>query len=161
MFLKPSYIGRFAHRLLQEESTLAMPLDLVDPASKMDYFTAATLLTKATNAGTDVSHGPYSFLGELLPQAAGKPGFGFGGGGGCAPNAAASPSASFTATQAMYDMYSCFPGNETSALFYADLPQAFNSNDCAPACSTVGGNYAPFQFWDDQFSSLYGWRSTW
>ena len=34
---------------------LAMPLDLVDPASKMDYFTAATMLTKAANAGTDVS----------------------------------------------------------------------------------------------------------
>ena len=34
------------------------------------------------------------------------------------------------------------------------------ANDCAPACSTVDGNYAPFNVWDDQFSSLYAWRST-
>jgi hypothetical protein len=154
-----SYIGRFAHHLLQEED-LAMPLDLVDPSSKMDYFKAATLLTKATNAGTDVSQlGPIPFWENMWPQAAGKPGFGLGGGGGCAPNIGGIPSSAFTATQAMYDLYSCFAGNETSALFYADLPQGFNGNDCAPACSTVGGNYAPFNVWDDQFSSLYAWRS--
>ena len=158
--LEASYIGRFAHRLLQEED-LAMPLDLVDPASKMDYFAAATLLTKATNAQTDVSQvGPIPFWEHMWPQAAGKPGFGFGGGDGCAPNSGGLSSSSFTATQAMYDLYSCFAGNETSALFYADLPQGFNSNDCAPACSTVGGKYAPFNVWDDQFSSLYAWRST-
>jgi len=158
--LELSYIGRFAHRLLQEED-LAMPLDLVDPASKMDYFAAATLLTKATNAGTDVSQlAPIPFWEHMWPQAAGKPGFGLGGGGGCAPNGGGLSSGSFTATQAMYDLYSCFAGNETSALFFADLPQGFNGNDCAPACSTVGGNYAPFNVWDDQFSSLYAWRST-
>jgi hypothetical protein len=158
--LELSYIGRFAHRLLQEED-LAMPLDLVDPASKMDYFAAATLLTKATNAGTDVSQlAAIPFWEHMWPQAAGKPGFGLGGGGGCAPNGGGLSSASFTATQAMYDLYSCFAGNETSALFFADLPQGFNGNDCAPACSTVGGNYAPFNVWDDQFSSLYAWRST-
>ncbi len=49
-----SYVGRLGHRLLQEED-LAMPLDIVDPSSKMDYFTAATMFTKATNAGTVVS----------------------------------------------------------------------------------------------------------
>jgi hypothetical protein len=59
----------------------------------------------------------------------------------------------------MYDMYSCFPFNETTALFFADLPQGFNGNDCVPSCSTVGGNYAPFNVWDSQFSSLYAWRS--
>ena len=40
-----TYIGRLGHRLLQEED-LAMPLDVVDPKSKMDYFKAATMLTK-------------------------------------------------------------------------------------------------------------------
>jgi hypothetical protein len=158
--LEASYVGRFAHRLLQEED-LAMPLDLVDSASKMDYFAAATMLTKATNAGTDVSQlAAIPFWEHMWPQAAGKPGFGIGGGGGCAPNNGGLSSASFTATQAMYDLFSCFAGNETSALFYADLPQGFNGGDCAPACSTVGGNYAPFNVWDDQFSSLYSWRST-
>ena len=158
--LEASYVGRFAHRLLQEED-LAMPLDLVDPTSKMDYFKAATMLTKAANAGTDVSQlGPIPFWEHMWPQAAGKPGFGNGGGAGCAPNSGNISSASFTATQAMYDMFSCYAGNETSALFNADLPQGYNNGDCAPACSTVAGNYAPFNVWDDQFSSLYAWRST-
>src|SRR5205807_7313014 len=49
-----SYVGRLGHRLLQEED-LAMPLDIVDPASKMDYFAAATALTKAANASTDIN----------------------------------------------------------------------------------------------------------
>ena len=138
-----------------------MPLDLVDPTSKMDYFAAATQLTKATVAGTDIANlAAIPFWEHMWPQAAGKPGFGLGGGGGCAPNGGGLPSSSFTATQAMYDLYSCFAFNETSALFYADLPQGFNGNDCAPACSTVNGNYAPFNVWDDQFSSLYAWRST-
>jgi len=59
----------------------------------------------------------------------------------------------------MYDQFSCDAFNETTALFFADLPQTWNGNDCAPACSTLNGNYGPFHFWDDQFSSLYAWRS--
>ncbi len=158
--MEVSYVGRFAHHLLQEED-LAMPLDLVDPASKMDYFKAATMLTQNAVNGTDIAAlAPIPFWEHMWPQAAGKPGFGLGGGGGCAPNGGGLPSTAFTATQAMYDLYSCFSFNETSALFYADLPQGFNGNDCAPACSTVNGNYAPFNVWDDQFSSLYAWRST-
>jgi hypothetical protein len=55
----------------------------------------------------------------------------------------------------MYDMYSCFAGNETTGLFVADL-------FCLPACAqlpgqTTGGQ--PFNYFDDQFSSLYAWRS--
>jgi hypothetical protein len=157
--VEASYVGRLGHRLLQEED-LAMPLDLVDPTSKMDYFSAATMFTKATVANTDIGAiAPIPFWEHLWPNAAGKPGFGVGGGAGCAPNAGGIPSSSFTATQAMYDLYSCFAYNETSALFYADLPQGFNGNDCAPACSTLSTGYGPFHAWDDQFSSLYGWRS--
>ena len=154
-----SYIGRLAHRLLQEED-LAMPLNIVDPASKMDYFTAATMLTKAANAGTDISQlAAIPYWEHLFPQAAHKPGFGLGGGLGCAPNSSNLSSDNFTATQAMYDQFSCNAGNETSALFFADLPQGFNGGDCAPACATINGHYGPFAFFDDQYSSLYAWRS--
>jgi len=55
----------------------------------------------------------------------------------------------------MYDMYSCFPFNETTGLFVADL-------DCLPACSQLAGQPAggqPFNFFDPQWSSLYAWRS--
>ena len=157
--LEASYIGRLGHRLLQEED-LAMPLDMVDPASKMDYFTAATMLTKATNAGQDIgtfaAGSTIPFWENLFPAAAGQLGFGSPGNPhhlGCAPGD--DPSATnYTATQAMYDMFSCFAGNETTALFIADL-------DCLPACSQLPGQTAqqPFNFWDDQFSSLFAWRS--
>jgi hypothetical protein len=150
-----SYIGRLGHRLLQEED-MAMPLDIVDPASKMDYFSAATMLTKAARAGTDISQlAPIPFWENLFPGAVGSFGFGPGAGGlGCAPGDATFGGTT-TATQAMYDMYSCFAGNETTALFVADL-------DCLPSCAQLPGQAAggqPFNFFDDQFSSLYGWRS--
>jgi hypothetical protein len=55
----------------------------------------------------------------------------------------------------MYDMYSCFSGNETTGLFVADLL-------CLPACAQLAGQPAggqPFNFFDNQYSSLYAWRS--
>ena len=153
-----SYIGRLAHRLLQEED-LAMPLDIVDPKSKMNYFKAATLLTQATNSGQDISYfakNPIPYWENLFPGAKGQLGFGPPGSSGnlgCAPGNNAN-AANYNATQAMYDMFSCFAGNETTALFIADL-------DCLPACSQLPGQSAPqpFNYWDDQFSSLYAWRS--
>ena len=158
--LEASYVGRFAHRLLQEED-MAMPLDIVDPGSKMDYFTAATALTKAANAGTDINAlAPIPYFENLFPGAHNQLGFGPPGGtvnhnnSGCAPGVDFTNS-NYTATQAMYDMYSCFAGNETTALFIADL-------DCLPACSQLAGQPTggqPFNFFDDQWSSLYAWRS--
>lgn len=149
-----SYVGRLGHRLLQEDD-LAMPLDLVDPGSKMDYFTAATMLTKAANAGTDISQIPQiPFWEHFFPGAAGQLGFGPPGNpnnAGCAPGVNPSTT-TYTPSQAMYDMFSCFAGNETTALFVADL-------NCLPACATINGNTGPFQIFDDQFSSLYAWRS--
>jgi Carboxypeptidase regulatory-like domain len=150
-----SYVGRLGRRLLQEED-LAMPLDIVDPKSKMDYFTAASALTKATLAGTDISKiAAIPFWENLFPSAAGSFGFGPGASGlGCAPGDS-SFAGTTTATQAMYDMFSCFPGNETTGLFIADL-------NCLPACAQLPGQPAggqPFNFFDDQWSSLYAWRS--
>jgi hypothetical protein len=152
-----SYVGRMAHRLLQEED-LAMPLDIVDPASKTDYFAAATALTKAANAGTDInSLAAIPYWENLFPAAAGNLGFGPPGNPGnlgCAPGNDANAT-NYTATQAMYDMYSCFAGNETTGLFVADLL-------CLPACSQLAGQPAggqPFNFFDNQWSSLYAWRS--
>ena len=151
-----SYVGRLGRHLLQEDD-LAMPLDLVDPASKMDYFTAASMLTKANLAGTDISQiGAIPFWNNLFPGAAGQLGFGPPGNSfnlGCATGDNVNAT-NYTPTQAMYDMYSCFSGNETSALFFADL-------FCLPACAQLAGQSAgqPFNFFDDQWSSLYAWRS--
>ena len=147
-----SYIGRMSHHLLQEQD-LAMPLDLVDPGSKMDYFTAMTLLSKAANAGTDInSLAPIPYWENLFPGAAGNLGFGPPGNSanlGCAPGNNVNAT-NYTATQAVYDMNSCFVGNETTSLFFLDLPDY-----CLPSCSKLGPN----AYFDSQFSSLYAWRS--
>ena len=136
--VEASYIGRMSHHLLQEED-MAMPLDLVDPSSKMDYFTAMTLLSKAKNAGTNISSlAPIPYWENLFPGAAGQVGFGPPGGSAQKNNAGCAPgvnynNTNYTATQAVYDMTSCYVGNETSALFNLDLP-----NECLPSCSALG-----------------------
>src|SRR6202041_24383 len=51
--IEASYVGRFAHRLLQEED-IAMPLNLYDPKSGVSYFQAATALAKQYRAGIPI-----------------------------------------------------------------------------------------------------------
>ena len=150
--MEATYTGRFAHHLLQEID-LSQPLDLVDPSSHMDYFTAAQALSKAAYAGTsEDSIAPIPYWENLFPQAAG-----IDGESGAAPGIPANP----TATQNMYDLYYSALGNETLAIELAD---AF----CFPACAGTGSNNlggyvgpagTPFQYYQPQFSSLYGWQS--
>ena len=52
--LEVSYVGRLSHRLLAQED-LAMPLDLVDKASGVNYFSAARRLSELSAAGTATS----------------------------------------------------------------------------------------------------------
>ncbi len=47
--LQLSYVGRLGRRLLTQRD-LMQPLDLVDPTSKIDYFTAATAISKLASA---------------------------------------------------------------------------------------------------------------
>jgi Carboxypeptidase regulatory-like domain len=149
LVLEATYTGRLGRRLLQE-ADLAQPLDLVDPKSKTDYFTAATQLAKLAAAGTPInSVAPIPYWEDMFPLAA-------GGGllSGTAPNIPCSPGTSpgdqATATQNMYDSYFCNFENETLALENADV-------FCFPACAGPSGT--PFQYYQDQFASLYAWRS--
>lgn len=155
--LETSYVGRFAHRLLQEED-LAMPLDIVDPASHVDYFSAAQTLGRAAMAGTSIQNiGSIPYWEDLFSGAAGPTS---SVGSGCAPGSLDANGnfvlSSYTATQAMYDSYACNVGNETTALFLADFPGI-----CFPACSQLPGQTSsqPLNFFDSQWSSLYAWRS--
>jgi hypothetical protein len=149
--LEVGYTGRLGRRLLQE-SDLAAPLDLVDPKSGMDYFTAATMLAKLAEKNTNIKDvAPIPYWEDMFPTAA-HPRRALQGCEGKMRRA------DVTATQAIYDMFSCFLHNETSALFSVDTPQHKNGT-CDPACSTVNGQTGPFHFFNDQFSSLYAWRS--
>ena len=161
-----AYIGRLGRHLLQEED-MAMPLNIRDPKSGMDYFTAATLLAKAAENGVAIQNlAPISFWENVFPGAAGTPPSP-GSGVSCAPGAA-SFSGSTTATQAMYDFFSCSLHNETFPLFITDVPSFaqgalsgvnFGPGGCYPSCATINGRITPNAFYHQQFSSLYGWRS--
>jgi hypothetical protein len=143
--IEATYVGRFAHRLLQEED-LAQPLDIRDAQSGTDYFAAATMFTKSAEAHVPIENmAPIPYWEHLFPTAVGPgklPQCKFPG---IAPS---NP----TATQNMYAIYSCWVHNETGALFVADVL-------CFPACATINSITAPYQFFDSQYASLYAWRS--
>jgi len=139
-----SYVGRFGRRLLQEVD-LAEPVNMKDPKSGMTYFQAATMLAKYANANTpESSVKPIAYWEDLFPGAGGA-----GGESGYAPGIPSSPSA----TQNIYDLYYANNPNFIYALYSLDVPYG---GACFPACSKLG----PYAFWDDQFSSMYAWRST-
>jgi hypothetical protein len=150
-----AYIGRLGRRLLQEED-MAMPQDLVDKQSGMDYFAAATLLSKAAAANVPIqSLSKIPYWENMFPGAAGVyDGADFGG---CTPGGATLPgNFSPTATQAMYSSYACALHNETLPLIFADVPGelGLGPNPCFPACSKLG----PYAYFNPQFASLYSWR---
>ncbi len=163
--LQVSYIGRFGRRLLQEED-LAMPLNIRDPQSHQDYFTAAAMLSKAAAAGVPIQNlQPIPFFENVFPGAAGTP-FDIAD-GACAPGVS-NFTGPHTATQSMYALYSCFPHNETAALFSTDIPgeaalalpnAVTGPGGCFPSCATIGGKVTPQAFFNPQFTSLYAWKN--
>jgi hypothetical protein len=167
--VEATYTGRFAHHLLQEID-LSEPLDLVDPKSHMDYFTAAQMLSKNAYAGTNETaigtNGKIPYWEDMFPQAAGAANAALiGQNAPGAPKCSAATSATCpTATQNIYDLYYSNLGNETLSLEDLD---AF----CFPACVGTGTNTlgttspftgplgTPFSYYQPQFSSLYGWQT--
>jgi len=171
-----SYVGRLAHRLLQEED-IAMPLNLYDPKSGMSYFQAATLLAQQYRAGTPIQNISATTVGtnyweDMFPGAAGPAATQLGGeinppnppfGTICGPsNGGSFPGGNVTATQAIYDMFACNAGNETTALEYVDVPgliHGWPTTNCYPSCATINGVVTPYTYYNPQYSSLYGWWS--
>ncbi|MCU1303908.1 MAG: hypothetical protein JWQ87_4192 [Candidatus Sulfotelmatobacter sp.] len=172
-----SYVGRFAHRLLQEED-LAAPTNLRDPQSKTTYFQAAQALAKQYASGTPIQNISASSIGtnyweNIFPAAKGTAAGQLLGSSNQAAGtiqpclgSALSSAAPVTATQAMYDLFCNFSGNETTALELADAPGLINATGdpatggCFPACATIGGNLTQgYDYYSPQFSSLFAWRS--
>jgi hypothetical protein len=172
-----SYVGRFAHRLLQEED-LTEPTNLRDPQSKTTYFQAAQALAKQYYAGTPIQNVSAASIGtnyweNVFPAAKGAAasqllGTSSQAAGTTQPclGSALLNSTLITATQAMYDLFCNFSGNETTALELADAPGLINATGdpatggCFPACATIGGNLSQgYDFYSPQFSSLFAWRS--
>ena len=127
--IETDYVGRLGRHLLQQED-LAQPLNLVDPQTGVDYYTAATQLSKFVDQGlTTVPTQQY--WEDLFPDAKGLNTSGDGAQGN-------------SATQNIYtDVWQSVRGNETAALNLMD-------EQCYPGCGGQVGRY-----WPLQYSSLY------
>jgi Carboxypeptidase regulatory-like domain len=148
--IETAYVGRIAHRLLQQED-LAQPRDIVDPASHTDYYTAVRQIDNAVLAGTPESGvAPIPYWENLF----GATSAGAGGIAGCAGGIPGNP----TATQNMYDLMSCgFVHNEST---FQQIIDGVGGQSCFPGCITLNGQTAATpQYFASQFASLYAWRS--
>jgi len=156
--VEAAYVGRLAHRLLQEED-LAMPLNLTDPTSGTSYFQAATALAQQYRAGVGIENiQPIPYWEDLFPGAAGASANQIGCSFfGCGVPCLGTAPTNVTATQAMYDLFCTYAGNETTALEVADVPGLITGS-CYPACSKSNGGKG-YAYYNPQYSSLYGWFS--
>ena len=160
--LQIAYVGSVGRRLPMQVD-MGMPTNLNDPTSNTRYFQAATMLSKAAAVGTDVnSIQPIPFWENFFPGwAGGKTQNALGtnnvtsstpNGLNCAPgNLPAIP----TATQNVYEIWNCFPHNETLTLKYLDLP----NSQLQLTTQLPNSKFGPYTFYHDQFSSLYAWRN--
>ena len=137
--LEANFVGTYGRHLLQQLD-LAEPLDLVDPQSGMDYFTAGTLLAKATYAGqTTVPAIPY--WEDMFPYLATN---------------------GMSATQNIYtNVYQpqALSGNDSFALAELDafcLPSE-GGLGCGPNVDANGNVIT--RYYQRQFSSLFAWSS--
>jgi Carboxypeptidase regulatory-like domain/TonB dependent receptor len=150
--LEVSYVGRLSHRLLAQED-VATPENLVDPKTKVDYFTAATALAKLYRQGIPTSSitpqmvGPTAaYWGDILQPL--QPGGAY--------SLIKSGGSTTSPLQAAYDLLSAFSGNETTAIQLLDQGALTDANLSGVSYYGPGGPYA---FLDGQFAALYAWRS--
>ena len=153
MSLELSYVGRLSHRLLVQED-LAMPLDLVDPQSHVDYFTAARQFAvlasqgTPTDAVTSATIGPTGAYWQHMTQPL-QPGGAY--------SLLCSGGSTTDPVQANYDLFACFNTNETTALYYLDVALGLpDANNPDVTYFPVGG---PNSYFNKQVKSLYAWRS--
>jgi hypothetical protein len=128
--VEAAYVGRFGRDLLVRRD-MAMPLNLVDTKSGVDYFTAAQQVIKAAQAAGLSGSSPaaaFAVLGaipyweNLFPAAAGS---------------------GLTATQAVARAYLRNAPDYITALYDMD-------ESCSPACSIFGD----FAYFSEQYDSL-------
>jgi hypothetical protein len=124
--IEAGYVGRFGRDLLVRRD-LAMPLNLVDPASGMDYFTAAQTVIQATQAagGDWTQVGPIAYWENIFPGAAA------GGGRG------------LTATQEIARRFEFDGPDYITSLWLLDQL-------CIPSCSRFG----PYAYFNRQYDAL-------
>jgi hypothetical protein len=164
-----AYVGRLSHRLLAQDD-LAMPLDIYDKKSGMDYFTAETALAKVfrpqLNAGVSNPTGSFSpnqlpanvqqfWTDQVQPLVAG----GAYTLSGCTGTNSQGNSNVLPTTNPIIFAFDTFCGtsfNDSLALYNLDYNGIPDFNNPNQMYFTSGGQYS---YYAPQFSSLYAWRS--
>ncbi|HKD92958.1 MAG TPA: carboxypeptidase-like regulatory domain-containing protein [Terriglobales bacterium] len=162
--LQVAYVGRVARKLLTQRD-LMQPLDLVDPKTGIDYFSAAARMSQLGRQGIPVSQisdatvgATAAFWHDMLPPL---------------PNGAQyqtfaylpSPFTTPDLMQAIYNLYTTtdtYPGNEVVGLGNIDLYYALSDtlgNYYDFGNSQASPNPAVGDMLNGQFTSMYGWSS--
>ncbi len=167
--LEVSYVGRLSHRLLTQFD-VSSPLDLVDPKTGVDYYTAVRALANIYRTGvpsesiTSAMIGPTaSYWQDLMGTTNFLPGVSGAPQGFRISRCANSPFASNDPVVAAYDLFCGFTFNETTGL--QGIDQGFGFRDFSN--KDADGNRipyypvtGPYTFVDPQFAALDAWRST-
>ena len=128
--IEAGYVGRFGRDLLVRRD-IAMPVNLVDTGSGMDYFTAAQTLIRSIQAAGIASGSPQAAYANLPSLAYFENLF---------PDAAAN---GITATQAFARRFNNDGPDYITTLWRAD-------QFCVPACTVFG----PYSYFSNQYDSL-------
>jgi hypothetical protein len=161
--LDVAYVGRISHRLLAQDD-LAMPLDIHDAASGLDYFAAEDALARVFRPQlvAGVSNPTQSFSpsqvsakvqqfwqDQIQPVVA----------GGAYPLTGCTGGASLATQNPVVFAFDTFCGtafNDSLALYNLDYNGFTDANIPSQTYFTSGGQYS---YYAPQFSSLYAWRS--
>jgi hypothetical protein len=165
-----SYVGRLSHRLLALED-LAQPTDLVDPKTKVDYYSAVQALARLYEPGGDTTKGVPA--NQITPAMVGPTaqywydmtqplvsggGYSLDPGTGCS-----TPFNPTDALQANYALFSCFAHNESTAIQVIDqsgFPDANPANAGVVYHGNCGATASiPNCYLNSQYVSLLAWRS--
>ena len=185
--LQVAYVGRFGRNLLTQRD-LRQPLDLVDPSTGIDYFSAATALAKIAfqhpnssfpdyasylafvNSLTDASVGntaPYWH--HMLPPLQTSTGATNFSSYGLFNGYVANTQGDAGLIQAIYDLYYdpflSYAGNEVVGIGNVDLYGGLEDNagnyyyPCpTPGCTTLAGGL-PGDYLNNQSTSMFAWSS--
>jgi hypothetical protein len=142
-----SYLGRLSHGLLSQQD-LAQPMNLKDPSTGVDYFSAMSRLSTLARQNVPVSSITPALVGTTASYWDQFPGV-----AQSTNVSAACPAGACTPLQAIYSLEQIYLYNETFIPYFLDIPGFFDG--CLNGCGPQG----PYVFYDPQFFALYGWRS--
>ena len=161
--LDVAYVGRFSHRLLAQDD-LAMPLDIHDPKSGLDYFSAEKALAKVFRPQliAGVSAPTQSFNPNQVPANVQQfwtdqiqplvP-------GGAYTLSGCTGGATLPTTNPVvfaFDQFCSTAFNDSLGLYVLDYYGSPDYNNPNQTYYFSGGQYS---YYSPQFSSLYAWRS--